>query len=58
MIDRPGALRREILEQRSTQSNINELNAAADPQDGQLSLPRNREQSELEKVTLPAGRAQ
>jgi hypothetical protein len=58
VIDDAGTLGRKILEQRSPQRHVDELYASTDAQDGQLSLPRNRKQRELEEVALATGRAQ
>ncbi len=58
MIHGTGTLGGKILEQGSAHGDVDELNAAADSQDGQLPLPSYGEQGELEEIALSTRRTQ
>jgi hypothetical protein len=58
MVHGSGPLCRQILEQRSSHRHVDELDSAANPEDGDFALPCYREQGQLEEVSFPAGWAQ
>jgi hypothetical protein len=47
-----GSFARQILEEGTTKRDVDELNAAADPQDGQTPLAGDRKERQLEQVAL------
>jgi hypothetical protein len=58
MFHHPGPLRWEVLEKGATERDIDELDASTDAQYGQVLLPGNRKERQLEQVSLAAGGTQ